>query len=332
MQLFLITLQQVGVLLIFVFIGYFFRKKEIITESGKKVLSKLLVYLFAPCYTAMSLSKIVNVQDIVQYIALLLAGTAVAVAGILLAVPFARALSKERLKRNILIYAFAFSNIGYFGYPVVAAIFGEVIRAQMMLFCLPMSIAIYTYGYYLLTSDVTQSETKEKKSWRKRLSFLWAPPMFGFYVGVTLGLLSSGLHFTLPSFLIDVLTVSGDCQSVPAMLLTGAVLANVPFRKLFTSWRPYIIGIIRLLVLPAIVCGIYFLLHLCFNTNETFVLVFRLSVITSALPVGMNTVVYPESVGQDSTEGAKTCFMSYILALGTMPLVFTLMEIVAAVF
>ncbi|MBQ8322743.1 MAG: AEC family transporter [Clostridia bacterium] len=329
MELFLTTLQQVAVLLIFIFVGYFLRKKEIITEGGKKVLSKLLVYLFAPCYTVMSLSTIVNVRDIVQYIVLLIVGAAVAVVGILLAMLFARVISKEKVQRNILIYGFSFSNIGYFGYPVVAAIFGEVMRAQMMLFCLPMSIAIYTYGYYILTTGITQNATSQKKSWKQRLSFLWAPPMLGCYAGVTLGLLSSGLHFTLPTLLTDVLTIAGNCQSAPAMLLTGAVLAGVPFKKLFTSWRPYAVGAIRLLILPVIVGAVFFAVHLCSATGETFVLAFRLSVIVAALPVGMNTVVFPESVGQDSTEGAKTCFMSYILALGTMPLVFMLMETVA---
>lgn len=332
MELFLTTLQQVAVLLIFIFVGYFLRKKEIITDGGKKMLSKLLVYLFAPCYTVMSLSTIVNIKDIVQYLSLILAGTAVTAVGIFLAVVFGHVFTKQRVQRNILTYAFAFSNIGYFGYPVVAAIFGEVMRAQMMLFCLPMSIAIYTYGYYILTTGIMENPTNEKKSWKQKLSFLWAPPMIGCYVGIALGLLSSGLHFTLPKLLIDALTVAGNCQSAPAMLLTGAALAGVPFVKLFTSWKPYVIGAIRLLVLPAIMCAIFFVIHLCGATGETFVLAFRLSVIVSALPVGMNTVVYPESVGQDSTEGAKTCFMSYILALGTMPLVFMMMEMLAKVF
>ena len=35
------TLEQVSILLIFIFIGYFLRKKEVITENGKKVLAGL---------------------------------------------------------------------------------------------------------------------------------------------------------------------------------------------------------------------------------------------------------------------------------------------------
>ena len=329
MDMFLTTLQQVAVLLIFIFIGYFFRKKDIITEGGKKVLPKLLVYLFAPCYTVTSLSTVVNIQDIRQYLSLILAGGAFTLVVVIVSIFLAKPLAKQKLLRNILIYAFAFSNIGYFGYPVVAAIFGAEMRAQMMLFCLPMSIAIYTYGYYVLTQGVEDGAAVKKRSFKEKVSFLWAPPMLGVYAGVSLGLLSSGLHFKLPKMLTDALAVAGNCQSAPAMLITGAVLAGVPFKKLFTSWRPYVVGVIRLLVLPMLTVGVFFLLHLCGLSGELFTLIFRLSVIVSALPVGMNTVVFPESAGQDSTEGAKICFLSYILALGTMPLVFVVMQAVA---
>ena len=44
----------------------------------------------------------------------------------------------------------------------------------------------------------------------------------------------------------------------------------------------------------------------------------------------MITVVYPESCGMDSTEGAKSCFISYVLALGALPLVFMLVETLSA--
>jgi len=57
-----------------------------------------------------------------------------------------------------------------------------------------------------------------------------------------------------------------------------------------------------------------------------------LAIMASAMPVGMNVVVYPESAGLDSTEGAKTCFISYILAVVLMPLMFMLMEVVVNTF
>ena len=334
--MFLVTLQQTAILLAFIFIGYFLRKKDIITENGKKVLAKLLTFLFAPCYSVVSLSKIVNVNDISKYGTLLLAGTVLAVFCIVVALPLAKLLGKNALQKNILKYALAIGNIGYFGYPIIHAIYtaiggvalGDSMRAQMMLFCLPMTIAIYTYGYYVLTKGVSDDGVKTR-SLKEKLSFLWSMPMIGVYVGVALGLLSSGLSFEIPAIIIDAFTIAGNCQSAPAMLLTGAVLAGVPFVKLFTSWKPYVIGVIKLIGFPLVVGVIFFLIHLLGASGETFVLIFKLSIIVSAMPVGMNVVVFPESAGQDSTEGAKSCFISYVMALLALPLVLMVMDAVA---
>ncbi len=329
-QLFLTTFQQAFILIAFILIGYFFRKKNIITNEGRKVLAKLLVNLFAPAYSIISLSSVVKVQEIEKYLVMLLFGIIVTLLGIFLAVPFSRMLSKDKYHRNVFIYTFAFGNIGYFGYPLVDGIFGAEAKAMMILFCVPMSVAIYSYGYHVLTQTPDQAngllKKEEKVSFIKKISFLYCPPMIGVYIGIALGLLSSGLGFEIPQFLIKLVTPAANCQSAPAMLITGAVLASVPFGKLFTSFKPYLIGFIRLLVYPLIVGGIFFIIHLCGWEGELFSRIAFLSILAVSMPVGMNTVVYPESVGIDSTEGAKNCFVSYIMALVTLPIVFSIAQ------
>ncbi len=326
--MFLTTLQQVAILLIFIFIGYFFRKKNIITDGGRKVLAALLVNLFAPAYSITSLSAVVNVKDITQCALLLLVGAVVAAVLVFVAMPFAKLLGKDKFHQNIYNYAFAFGNIGYFGYPLIYGVFGEVARAQMMLFCLPMSIVIYSYGYYILTRPADQLsvqnlKNQNKKSMAKRLSFLYNPPLIGAYIGIALGLLQSGVGFEIPKFFTDLFTAAGNCQSVPAMLITGSVLAGVPFKKLFTSWKPYVIGVIRLLVFPLIFSLLILIVYLIGWRDQTFMQIAFISILSVGMPVGMNVVVYPESVGADSTEGAKTCFISYVLALITLPIIFS---------
>lgn len=316
-------------LLLFIFLGYAFRRKEIINDGGKKVLAKLLTFLFAPCYSIISLSSVINIQNISEYLVVFLAGIAVAVFFVILSHPLARLFYKDKEHRNILKYAFSFGNIGYFGYPVVAAIFGAEMRAMMMLFCVPMSVLIYTFGYYVLTADVSEGAENKTRTLKEKLSFLWSPMMLGAILGIVVGLVTSGFGFELPTIITDVLTVAGNCQSAPAMLLTGAVLAGVPFKNLFTDLKPYLIGVVRLLVLPVIVGAIFMVINLFGVSGENFVLIFRLSVIVAAMPVGMNTVVFPESAGRDSTEGAKSCFISYVMALVCMPIVFMLMDMLA---
>ena len=327
-MVFTTTLQQVAILLIFIFIGYFFRKINVITDDGRKVLAKLLVNLFAPCYTVISLSTVVNVDDITKYLLMLLVGVGVAVAGVFLAIPFARLFAKDKFNRNILSYAFAFGNIGYFGYPLVYGVFGAVARAQMMLFCVPMTVLIYSYGYYILTQPPEEEKDGEQvkrvpRTLKQKLSFLYSMPMIGLYVGVALGLLSSGLDFEIPKFFTDLMTTAGNCQSAPAMLITGAVLAKLKFTDLFTSIKSYLIGLVRLVVFPLIFAGIFAIIYLCGWQDANFARIAFIAIIAVSMPVGMNTVVYPESAGMDSTEGAKTCFLSYVLALITLPVIYT---------
>ena len=316
--MFIITLQQVAILLAFILLGYFFKKINIINEGGKKVLAGLLVNLFAPAYSIVSLSSQVSVEKISEYLVYFLIGTGVSVALVFVAIPFAMAFAKDKFNRNILKYAFAFGNIGYFGYPVVGAVFGAEARALMILFCLPMSITIYTYGYSILTADTEMDANLGKKiNWKNALSFLYAPPFLGAVIGIAIGLLG----IKLPTFISDFLTIAANCQSAPAMLLTGACLASVPFLKLFTSWKPYAIGLVRMLVIPLIFGGILYIV----GVRD---IIFMLTVVSVAMPVGMNVVVYPESCGKDGTEGAKTCFISYILALAVLPVVFTLISVI----
>ncbi|MBO7149740.1 MAG: AEC family transporter [Clostridia bacterium] len=326
-MVFIKTLEQTSILLIFIFTGYFLRKKEVINESGKKVLAGLLVNLFSPCYAIASLSSQLSIERINEYLTYLLAGTVLAVVIIFVAIPIARILGKDKLEKNILKYALAFANIGYFGYPVVGAVFGEPVKASMILFCIPQSIAINTYGYQVLTSKVvetpkdlenTMENSKKKFNWKENFRFLHSVPFIGTMLGVVLGL----LPITMPEYVINLLNLAGNCQSATAMLLTGAVLAGVPFLKLFTSWKPYVIGFIRLLLIPAILGVLMYLFGL---RGELFIICMA----CISIPVGMNVVVYPESAGLDGTSGAKMCFISYVLAVVTLPIVFEIVKILA---
>lgn len=323
LQVFLKTLEQTSILLIFILIGYFFCKKGIVNESGKKVLASLLVNLFAPAYNITSLSRQISIDNIVNYLTYFAVGAAVTVVAIFVAIPFAKVLGKDKLQKNILKYALAFGNIGYFGYPVIGAVFGEATKAAMILFCVPMTIGIQTYGWQVLTASVKEVEETEKTgklSFKQRFRFLFSVPFIGTIIGITLGL----LPFSVPDFVVNLCTVAGNCQSAAAMILTGMVLSSVPMSKLFSTWKPYLIGIIRLLVIPVIFGGV---VYLCGVRD----ILFMLTTVAVAMPVGMNVVVFPEAAGMDSTEGAKMCFISYILALAALPLVFSLIQMLMVV-
>lgn len=326
-MLFSKTLEQTSILLIFILTGYLLSKIGVITQGGKKVLASLLVNLFSPCYYMSSLSSQLSIERINEYLLYLIAGTVIALSLIFIVLPFAKLLGKDNLERNMLNYALAFGNISYFGFPVVGAVFNETIKASMILFCIPQTIAINTYGYQILTSKIATTpeevanllnNNKKKNNLISNLRFLYAPPFIGTVLGVVFGL----LPFNMPSYFENLLQMSADCQSVTAMLVTGSALSSVRFLDLFTSWKPYVVGAIRLLLIPFIIGLVAYLIGI---RGELFTIL----IASIALPVGMNVVVYPESAGLDGTLGAKMCFISYVLVLITLPVVFELIKILA---
>jgi len=54
-----------------------------------------------------------------------------------------------------------------------------------------------------------------------------------------------------------------------------------------------------------------------------------LPLLVAAMPLGLNLVVYPESMGMDASENAKMCCVSYLMAIAVLPVLFALLAKVA---
>jgi predicted permease len=75
-------------------------------------------------------------------------------------------------------------------------------------------------------------------------------------VGIVLGLTA----VKMPAWVNQVVSVSGECMSPVAMLLTGITLSTVDFKKIIKQGNIYIVSFIRLIIIPAVALGvIYFI-------------------------------------------------------------------------
>ena len=45
-----------------------------------------------------------------------------------------------------------------------------------------------------------------------------------------------------------------------------------------------------------------------------------------AMPLGLNLVVYPESMGMDASDNARSCCISYLMSIVFLPLIFALLS------
>lgn len=306
LDVFMLTLNKVGTLLIYIAAGYYLRRKHLLPEHAGRMLSLLCVILFSPAYNMLNLSKSMRPEVLGENLLLIGWGVVFAAISIVLGRLLAKPLSHSAIEKSSLTYAFTFPNYGYFGYPVIEGVFGAAMLGDFMIFSIPCALLCNSYGYVLFQKD---SGFDIKK-------LLKTPLVVALIIGAAIGL--TGIK--LPGIVTDVLTGAGNCMSPCSMLLAGFMLGKFPLKQLFSSARPYLLTAIRMLGIPAIL-GVG--LFLCGVRGDYLFW----PLIFACLPLGLNLVVYPESLGyeKEAADNAKLCFISYVLALAILPCVFAIL-------
>ena len=305
-EVFQLTFGKVGMLLIFIAIGYFLRRHHDLPDNAGHVLSLLCTLIFAPAYYISTLSQSVTMDVVGEKTLLIGYGLCFILCAIGLSYLLSKPFARSRIERNSLVYAFAIPNYGYFGYPVIEGVFGSAMLADVMVFLIPMSLATSSFGYSLFVGD-------KKVPWKK---ILLTPMVISLVIGVAIGLLG----IRLPSFVSNALAGAGSCMSPCSMLLAGFMLGKFPLKNLLTGWRPYVYSAIRLILIPLIFGAVLLLLRM----EGQFLM---LPLLVAGIPLGLNLVVSPESQGfeKQASDNAKLCFVSYLLALLVLPITFAVL-------
>ena len=305
-EVFQLTLGKVGMLLIFIGIGYFLRWHHDLPDDAGRVLSLLCSLVFLPAYFITNMSKNVTMDVLGEKALLVGYGALFVVAAITLSFLLSKPLGRSHIERNSLIYAFAFPNYGYFGYPVIEGVFGSAMLADVMVFLIPMSLVTHSFGYSLF---IGEGKVPLKK-------VLLTPIVISLLIGIAMGL--AGI--VLPPFVDSALRGLGSCMSPCSMLLAGFMLGKFPLKNLMTGWRPYLYSAIRLILIPVI----FGVVLLAVGMKGQFLM---MPLLIAGIPLGLNLVVYPESQGfeKQSSDNAKLCFVSYILALVVLPFTYAIL-------
>lgn len=214
--------------------------------------------------------------------------------------------AKDDYLQKIYTYSFAVANFSFMGNAVVLGIFGEEVLFDYMIFTLPICLYVYSFG---TASLIPKSKENSKFSLKVFLNPICMSMLFGAVAGVT------GLP--LPKFLITAISSAGACMSPLAMILTGFVVANFSIKTLAKVKRIYLASVLRLVVLPLVFVLVLKLL----NTDSKIIM---LTLCATAMPLGLNTVVFPAAYGGDTTPGASMALISHLMSIITIPIMFTL--------
>ncbi len=288
---------------IFMAIGYLLKKGSLLPDSTGTVLSKLELYIFLPALCFNTFSSNLRTDILTDKLPLLGWSLVLLAVTFGLSIPLSMLFSRERMTRAIYSYAFTVPNLGYLGYPLVGAVFGQQVLLDFMIFTLPFNLFIYTVGMYILNPA-------RVFNFKKVLN----PIIISILVGAGIGL--SGL--IMPPFVGNTMATASACTGPIAMLLTGFVLARAPFIDMLRNYKMYIAGSVRLVFLPLLIGGLMYIIGI--DRNITLIVCTML-----VLPMGLNNVVFPEAFGGDSKTGAQSCFVSNIMGVITVPIAYMLL-------
>lgn len=336
MSLFLSTLNQMGVLGLYMVIGFVIAKLGVVDKSSTKVLSKLENTIFLPALVLYTFVQNFNLATLSESWQLLLFSLGVELVIIPIAIFSAKLASKDGFIRRMYTYGLCFSNFGFMGNAVVQSLFSATFYQSYIIFTLPLWTLIYIWGVPNLliekeepTLDKLESDgsapavskkTKFLKSIKPLLNPMFVALLIGAIIGITgLGDILLSLNDGKGIFITQVIKVCGDCMSPIAMIMTGITFAFIDIKKVLGDISIYAVTALRLLIYPLVLGGIAYLVStFIVPINDT---IFKCFVISLAMPLGLNTIVIPAAYGRDTSVPAGMALVSHALSIATIPLI-----------
>lgn len=303
----MLLLQQMIVLFLLMLIGFFCYKKEIITDEVSKKISAIVVNIANP---AMILSGGMDDSSVIagkELITVLIIIAVMYTVLVLLGQLMPKLLRVDLKSRGAYQAMTIFSNIGFMGVPVIAALYGNQALLYGALFTIPYNLLIYTYGVSVM--EVSRDEGKKEKKrfpWNRVLN-----------TGVIACLVTMVLYFgriPVPAFLKAVVTSLSNLTAPLSMMVIGASLAVIDLKKLFGDIRLLVFSVIKLLIIP--VAGTFIIKQ--FVNHEMIV---GVCMVMLATPVGSMTAMLAQQYEGDYEMAARGVALTTILSVVTMPVV-----------
>lgn len=299
----MLLLQQMIVLFILMILGYFMRKKDIISDEMCKSISWIVVNIANP---AMILSGSVNSENGIAGEELLMTmALAVGIFAGLIIISLIIPIVLRVPGKSAGVYRVMtiFSNIGFMGFPVISALYGTEALLYASVFLIPFNLLIYTYGILALKSNDGQ---KEKLDLKKVLN-----------IGVLCCILSIILSFVqipMPSFVKTTISTLSNLTAPLSMMVIGASMATIDIKKLFMDTKLLLFAVLKLVVIP--VAGLFFLKTFIYSE-----MLLGVCMVMIATPVASMTAMLAQQYDGDYELASRSVALTTILSVVTMPLV-----------
>lgn len=286
-----------GMLFLVMILGLVLRRKGIVQESGKSLLTDLVINVTLPASILKSFQMEFNRQILSSCLVICVVAVLIQIGSYLLGMILYPGFPDSRKK--VLQYATMCSNAGILGNPIAEGIFGGLGLLYASIYVIPQRVFMWSVGLTYFT------EAPDKKTLVKKV--LSHPCI----VSVLIGFVLMVWQIPLPGFFKLTVRTVANANTFLAMMLVGTILAEVPVRELPNKATIYY-SFVRLVLVP-------FLVLAGCRLGQVDSLVTGVSVVLSGMPAASVTAVMASKYGKDEIFATKCVVLTTLLSMLTVP-------------
>lgn len=294
---FLETLQEMIVILFATGIGVLANRLGYMNEDTDRKLSKLILNITIPAMIIAAVARQESLPDAKVILSVMMVSAMFYLTEFAFAFLIPPLVGGTPGQRGVWRFMLCFPNIGFIGYPVVQALFGDEGFFYAVLLALPFNMLNFTLGPLLLSG-------KLRFSWRQLLT-----PCISCSVA---SLIVALLDIRLPAIVGEMAGLVGDVSVPLSLLVLGSMLAGMSLKSVLGSWRLWMLSFIRLLAEPAALSAVLYLLGVD-------PVILGVAVAQMAMPAAVNGSMLCLEFGGDAKTMAQSVFITTVLAIGTIP-------------
>lgn len=298
----MILLQQMLILFFYMMIGYWAKKKGFFGEEASATISWIVVNIANP---AMIISSVINGESSIEGSELIRTAVLACISYailIILAEILPRVFKTSGKQRSAYKIMTVFNNIGFMGFPVISAAYGQEALLYAAIFVLPYNILFYTYGI-----TVTRSGGEKTKLNLKQILNIGS---IASILAVVLYVTQLPMHDMIKT---PMASLSGLTSSL-SMFVIGISMSKMKIRELFTDFKLLGYTAIKLLVIPVIGT----IVASNFIHNQMLLNVFMIMLAT---PAGAMTAMLAQEYDGDYALASKAVALTTLLSVITIPIV-----------
>ncbi len=305
-----VIIEPIIKLFIVIAIGFLAAKSGYLPMQFKDVISKVIKKVTLPLLIITSMMSKELTSD-----ALVNTGITALTALIVVIVMYAIGLITAKLfglkEPTTTVHALLTStgNIVFLGYPVISAVYGAEGLYYAVIYGIVNDIYLWTIGVYLINKS--SGNENQKDTLKKLLN----PNTISCIAGIVLML----LRVKLPVIIFDTLSGVGHLTTNLSMIFIGMVLATVNIKKLYKRVSMLSIIILKMVAVPVLAAFLFKTLGINPITCGAVVL-------QIAMPAQTVMSIIANEAGSDVSYAAEYIFLSTILSIGTLPLVYYIVE------